>query len=364
LKHNFEKCVYFINIWEVGMATQAKRNSMTKGLCNFCKSEIDKAKMTQHLKSCKQRAAINAANDADTGEEAQQQKEKLLHILVEGRYNPQYWMHLEIPASASLFSLDSFFRDIWVECCGHLSAFKIDGTSYADDPEDFSFEIVGTEDEEDEEDEEEEDEEEEDLSPEEFAEEMGKFLDEQSAELLNIIPDELQAELRKPHSRDELVALLKERLTSLPKPTISITPRNIEEQRSIHFQKLMLQFLLDMVEDRSLSVPLEKVLRVKQKFTYEYDFGSTTDLSLRVIAEREGVALQGEDDDVVFILARNEPAVIVCKVCGKPATKVVSGYFNVEANAYCNKCARRNEDEEMLLPVVNSPRVGVCGYTG
>ena len=132
------------------MAMQAKKNSMTKGLCNFCKSEIDKAKMTQHLKYCKQRAAINAANDADTGDEAQQ-KEKLLHILAEGRYNPQYWMHLEIPASAALFSLDSFFRDIWVECCGHLSAFNIGGTSYADEPEDFSFEIVGTEDGEDEE---------------------------------------------------------------------------------------------------------------------------------------------------------------------------------------------------------------------
>ena len=356
------------------MAMQTKKNSMTKGLCNFCKSEIDKAKMTQHLKYCKQRTAINAANDADTGDEAQQ-KEKLLHILAEGRYNPQYWMHLEIPASAAFFSLDSFFKDIWVECCGHLSAFNIGGTSYADEPEDFSFEIVGTEGGADEEggegeeggaDEEGEDEEgeEEDLSPEEFAEEIGKFLDEQSAELLNMIPDELQGELRKPRSRDELVAFLKERLASLPKMTYSITPENIQEQRSIYYQKNMLQFLLDMVEDRSLDVPLEKVLKVKQKFTYEYDFGSTTELNLRVISEREGVALQGEDDDVVFILARNEPPVILCKVCGKPATKVVSGYFNVEANVYCNKCARRSEDEDMLLPVVNSPRVGVCAYTG
>lgn len=354
------------------MATQPKSNVMTKGLCNFCKSEIDKAKMTQHLKYCKQRAAINAANDADMEDEAQQ-KGKLLHILAEGRYNPQYWMHLEIPASAALFSLDSFFRDIWVECCGHLSAFKIDGVSYADEPEDFSFEIVGAEDEEDEEAEEggedeeaEEDgeDEEEDLSPEEFAEEIEKFLDEQPAELLTMIPEELQAELRKPRSRDELVAFLKERLASLPKMTYSIAPESLEERRSIYYQKSILQFLLDMVEDRSLDVPLEKVLKVKQKFTYEYDFGSTTELNLRVISEREGVALQGEDDDVVFILARNEPPVILCKVCGKPATKVVAGYFNVEANAYCNKCARRSEDEDMLLPIVNSPRVGVCAYTG
>ena len=126
----------------------------------------------------------------------------------------------------------------------------------------------------------------------------------------------------------------------------------------------MLKTLLDIVEDRSLGVSLKKVLKVGQKFSYEYDFGSTTELNLRVILEREGVVQEGEEDDPITILARNEPPIILCKVCGKPATKVAGGYYNVEENAYCNKCARRSEDAEMMLPVVNSPRVGVCGYTG
>ncbi len=121
------------------MATQSKRNVTTKGVCKFCNGEFDKAKMTQHLKHCKQRAAAIAVG---TGDEA---KQRLFHILAEGRYNPQYWMHLEIPASESLFALDRFLRDIWVECCDHLSSFEIGGTSYADEPEDFSFEIVGAE---------------------------------------------------------------------------------------------------------------------------------------------------------------------------------------------------------------------------
>jgi len=119
-----------------------------------------------------------------------------------------------------------------------------------------------------------------------------------------------------------------------------------------------------MIEDRGLSVPLEKVVKVGQKFIYEYDYGSTTELNLRVISEREGVVQEGEEDDPITILARNVPPVILCKVCGKPAMKVVSGYFNVEEIAYCNKCAMRSKDKEMLLPVVNSPRVGVCGYGG
>ncbi len=344
------------------MVTKPKTNVDAKGVCNFCNSEFDKAKMTQHLKHCKQRAAAIAGSIGDRAK----QKQRLFHILAEGRYNPQYWMHLEIPASEPLYTLDRFFRDVWVECCGHLSAFEIGGASYRDEPEDFSFEIVGAEvqEEEDEVVEEADEEEYEDLSPEELGEAIGKFLDEEPPELRNMLSGELRVELRKPRSRDDLVAFLKERLNSMPKRISLLNSENIEEQRSLYFQKSTLKFLLDMVEDRSLGVPLEKALKVGQKFTYEYDFGSTTELNLRVISERDGVIQEGEEDDPVTILARNVPPVILCKACGKPATKVAAGYFNVEENAYCNKCARRSEDADMMLPVVNSPRVGVCGYTG
>lgn len=346
------------------MATTSKTKAMTTGICEFCEGEFDKSKMTQHLKHCKKRAAALASMEDGTA-----QKQKLFHLLVEGRYNPRYWMHLEIPASAKLFVLDWFLRDEWVECCSHLSAFEIGGVSYSDEPDDFTFEDIGAPIEEGQEDEVEEEEmeyeEEEDLSPEELAEEIGKLFDEIPPEFRNFLPGELLAELRKPRSRGELVAFLKEQISSLPKASSLFTSgsrENIEEHRRFYFQQITLKNLLDMVEDRSLSVPLENVLKVGQKFTYEYDFGSTTELNLRVISEREGVVQ--DKDDPVAILARNVPPVILCKVCGKPATKVVSGYFNVEENAYCNKCARRSKEYEMMLPVVNSPRVGVCAYTG
>ena len=224
------------------------------------------------------------------------------------------------------------------------------------------MEIIGAEaqEKEDEVDEDEEEEEYEDLSPEELAREVTKFLGEDIPEMRTLLPREFRAELKKPRSRDDLVAFLREKLKSLPKWHGRTAPESLEERRSLMFQESALKTLLDMVEDRSLDVPLEKALKVGQKFTYEYDFGSTTELNLRVISERDGVVQEGEEDDSVTILARNVPPVILCKVCGKPATKVVGGYFNVEENAYCNKCARRSkeEDEEMMLPVVNSPRVG------
>ncbi len=54
-------------------------------------------------------------------------------------------------------------------------------------------------------------------------------------------------------------------------------------------------------EDKSMSYLLEKVLIPGQEFSYEYDFGSQTDLDLKVVSERE-VEDSGRSID---ILARN-----------------------------------------------------------
>src|SRR6266571_5510379 len=105
-----------------------------KGICNFCHAEFDKSKMTQHLKHCKQRkAAIEAANAGES------EKTKLFHIVVEGRYLPMYWMHLEVPADATLDDLDDFLRDTWLECCGHLSEFRIGKISYMSQTEEMMW---------------------------------------------------------------------------------------------------------------------------------------------------------------------------------------------------------------------------------
>jgi hypothetical protein len=53
------------------------------------------------------------------------------HLLVEGRYIKDYWLRLEVPAATSLQNLDRFLRGIWLECCGHMSAFTIQGACYS-----------------------------------------------------------------------------------------------------------------------------------------------------------------------------------------------------------------------------------------
>lgn len=40
-------------------------------------------------------------------------------------------------SSANMQQLDQFIRDIWVECCGHLSAFECNGIQYESDPDPY-----------------------------------------------------------------------------------------------------------------------------------------------------------------------------------------------------------------------------------
>ncbi len=184
------------------MPTLAAEARSTLGICNFCKTEVMKGKMTQHLKSCKQRRKANAARDADTTK----QKTKLFSLLIEGRYNPQYWMHVELPASEPLQTLDYFLRDMWVECCEHLSAFTIDGTSYDSEPEDFYFTMPGetttvVE--------EVEGEDEDANKNDDFEEtvDVANWLDDESNVFVDDVPISLLDELRKVWDRDELVTL-------------------------------------------------------------------------------------------------------------------------------------------------------------
>ena len=46
---------------------------------------------------------------------------------------PMYWLHIEIPAKATLEDLDHFLRAVWLECCGHLSSFDIADETFISD---------------------------------------------------------------------------------------------------------------------------------------------------------------------------------------------------------------------------------------
>jgi hypothetical protein len=224
----------------------------SKGTCGYCGGVFGKGAMSRHLTACRRRPA--------PGPKAG----KGYHLVVAGRYQPDYWLHLEVPAGARLTDLDDFLRRTWLECCGHLSAFTIDGVEY-------TAETGGVD--------------------------------------------------------------------------------------------AMWAGFFGRPRARRMDVRVDKVLRPGTHFFHEYDFGTTTHLALRVLAEHDWT---GERS--VRVLARNVPPEIPCGACGRPgavAAYVCSQCSYEDEGWLCRECARVHGcDEEMLLPVVNSPRVGQCGYTG
>jgi hypothetical protein len=117
--------------------------------------------------------------------------------------------------------------------------------------------------------------------------------------------------------------------------------------------------------DRSMMIALEKVMSPGMRFEHIYDFGTSTELLIKVVSERMGLVQDKDRKGPVRIMARNEPPDIRCDVCGKPATSICCVCSDEGSGNLCDECGKKHEcGEDMLLPVVNSPRAGMCGYTG
>ncbi len=172
-------------------------------------------------------------------------------------------MDVEMVAGATLEVLDDFLRGIWLECCGHLSDFEIEGTTY-----------------------------------------------------------------------------------TVPNP----------------YGNGPFSLFADPNE-RSMKVKLGKIVNKGTRFRHTYDFGTSTELKLRVTNERQGRAT-GEP---VRLLSRNEAPVWECELCGEVATWICTFCMYERENPfYCEHHAEDHDcdEPEMMLPMVNSPRMGMCAYAG
>ncbi|MDR1544508.1 MAG: hypothetical protein LBS50_08930 [Prevotellaceae bacterium] len=115
-----------------------------------------------------------------------------------------------------------------------------------------------------------------------------------------------------------------------------------------------------------MSRKTDKVFYKGLKLEYEYDFGSSTELLLTVVEEYPVKA-----DEKIVLLSRNEPLEWLCDTCQKePATQICTVHDWGNESQFCDKCAEKHAkkckdfEEYAAMPIVNSPRMGVCGYTG
>lgn len=198
----------------------------SKGNCYLCGAELGKVAMKNH---------ILKVHSQESGEQ------ECTLLKIEGAYDKDYWLYADVPLDKSLSAVDKFLRSIWLECCGHLSAFH--GPGYGD---------------------------------------IGKN--------------------RKWNGFD----------------------------------------------------PGDQLL-------HEYDFGSTTECLITVV----GRTTRKPQRSAVRLLARNVPPQFRCAQCGAPASDIcIECMYENDNPFYCASCAEQHEHEDMLLPVTNSPRMGVCGYCG
>jgi hypothetical protein len=222
----------------------ARKTSM--GKCESCGEVVAKNAMVRHIEKCVREKEAAAAGGAGAP------PAEILHIMAEASGAPMYWLHVDVSASATLKTLDAFLRDIWLECCGHLSEFTIGEDRFVSHPDRA----------------------------------MG---------------------------------------------------------------------------DRGMSAAIGKVLEPGMKFFHTYDFGTSTVLVLKVVSAHAGTPPRKG----VRLLARNEPPEIPCNVCEKPAVQICAECVWDGKGCLCAACAEKHDcDEDMFLPVVNSPRTGVCGYSG
>jgi hypothetical protein len=277
---------------------------VSKGTCAFCRRTIAKSGMTRHLAACDQRKQAEAAPKRGA------RPAKLFHLVVEGRDLPMYWLHLAVPTTLLLSDLDAFLRAIWLECCGHLSAFEIDRRRY-------------------------------------LPRTIGGMVDIWEP----LLPESADA---TPLTHEIMVF----------GEGGELRPVKAEELQSLAdaFAPVDLGGVFEDLADADMDVALGDVLAPGKQAFYEYDFGTTTNLTLKVVAEFDGWTTKREP---VRILARNDPPEILCDVCQQPAASVCAECVWNGAGWLCQRCGRKHPcGEEMLLPVVNSPRVGMCGYTG
>jgi hypothetical protein len=96
-----------------------------------------------------------------------------------------------------------------------------------------------------------------------------------------------------------------------------------------------------------------------------YDFGTTSETDIRVVGYREG---KPTTKHPIALLARNRMPEFVCQECGQPALWLcIECVYEEDQSGYlCDEHMEEHPHENYgePMPLVNSPRTGMCGYEG
>lgn len=108
-----------------------------------------------------------------------------------------------------------------------------------------------------------------------------------------------------------------------------------------------------------------QALQPGTELTHIYDFGTSSETLLRTIALREGNPTTAYP---IALMARNNLPQASCIECGRRASRfcVECLYEEETPGTLCDEHAQEHphDDYGEPVPLVNSPRLGMCGYDG
>lgn len=106
----------------------AERNIL--GTCFLCRQAVAGNRIRRHLPRCVETHTGLRADRDPRRRSWRRIGQKTAHISVRSRERP-HWLELGVRCDVTLYELDAFLRSVWLECCGHLSNFRINGETYS-----------------------------------------------------------------------------------------------------------------------------------------------------------------------------------------------------------------------------------------
>lgn len=110
---------------------------------------------------------------------------------------------------------------------------------------------------------------------------------------------------------------------------------------------------------------VDAVFQRDVELTHIYDFGTSSETRIKAMGNRTGIPLSTRP---IVLMARNVMPETTCIECGQPATHLCMECIieGDEEGTLCDQhtATHSHEDYDEPIELVNSPRLGMCGYTG
>lgn len=110
---------------------------------------------------------------------------------------------------------------------------------------------------------------------------------------------------------------------------------------------------------------ISEIFQPGTELTHIYDFGTSSETIVKCVEVREGKPLTSK---AIALLARNNIPEYPCMQCGQPATHLCMECLIEDQTdgTLCDEHAKNHPHDNYgdPIPLVNSPRMGMCGYDG